>query len=137
MVSASPKKIRKLRFVLQEHFASHHHFDFRLEQNGVLKSWALPKGMPSRIGDKKLAVAVEDHPLRYINFTGIIPKGQYGAGKVLIADYGYYYLLKSSSNDHINFILEGGKFKGKYALIKLQKASWLITKVNLREAKAN
>jgi bifunctional non-homologous end joining protein LigD len=116
------------RFVIHNHYASHHHFDFRLEYYGTLRSWALPKFMPLYIGDKRLAVQVPNHPLDYINFTGIIPKGQYGAGKVLIADEGTYQLI-TWSDKKIEFILHGRKYKGMYALIPLaDKPNWLLVK---------
>ena len=122
--------IIKYRFVLQEHYASHHHFDFRLEKFGVLKSWALPKGMPKKVGEKRLAVMTENHPMSYINFKGVTPKGQYGAGTTYINDTGTYQQLKWSPEE-ISFILEGKKYKGKYALIKLPKAGkndWIMVR---------
>ena len=123
-------KPNNYRFVLHEHYASHHHFDLRLERYGVLKSWALPRGMPEKTTDKRLAVQVDNHPLSYINFKGITPKGQYGAGKTLIADNGTYQALKWTSNE-ISFLLNGKKYKGKYALIylpKIGKNDWIIVK---------
>jgi DNA ligase D-like protein (predicted 3'-phosphoesterase) len=118
------------RFVLHEHYASHHHFDFRLEKFGVLKSWALPKGMPQKVGERRLAVMTENHPLSYINFKGVTPKGQYGAGTTYITDNGTYQQLKWTPNE-ISFILKGKKYTGKYALIKLPKLGkndWIIVK---------
>lgn len=122
-------RINNYRFVLHEHYASRHHFDLRLEKFGVLKSWALPKGMPEKT-EKRLAVQVDNHPLSYINFKGITPKGQYGAGKTLIADHGTYQALKWTP-DEISFILNGKIYKGKYVLIrlpKLGKNDWIIIK---------
>jgi len=107
----------KSRFVVQEHWASHHHFDFRLEMEGVLKSWAVPKGLPEKKGIKRLAIQVEDHPLDYINFRGRIPQGLYGAGKVKIYDKGRYELIEKRK-DRISFKLKGKKIKGEYHLIK-------------------
>lgn len=116
------------RFILHEHFASHHHFDFRLEQDGVLKSWALPKGLPEKSGERRLAIMVEDHPPDYIDFQGTIPEGQYGAGEVTIKDTGTYDLL-IWRDDRIEVLLYGQVFFGKYVLIRFKKAGekeWLV-----------
>ena len=122
-------KVGENRFVVQEHWASHHHFDFRLEMEGVLKSWAVPKGLPGKKRIKRLAIQVEDHPVDYINFEGKIPKGLYGAGKVKIYDKGKYQLI-GETKDRISFILKGKKLKGDYHLIKtkLGKTQWLLIK---------
>jgi DNA ligase D-like protein (predicted 3'-phosphoesterase) len=117
------------RFVLHEHYASHHHFDFRLERNGVLKSWALPKGLPKRYGERHLAVQVNNHPMSYINFKGRIPEGAYGAGTVSIADNGCYQTIEWS-NQKIVILLQGKNYKGEYILIPLgNKNQWIIMRV--------
>lgn len=118
------------RFVVQKHQASHLHYDFRLELDGVLKSWAVPKGPPEKAGEKRLAVAVEDHPVDYINFEGTIPEGEYGAGTVEIWDRGNFKLLKRESQ-LIDFELAGKKLHGNYALIqppKFEAKNWLLIK---------
>ena len=121
----------KGRFVIHEHYASHHHFDFRLEMDGVLKSWAIPKHPPVEPGEKKLAILVEDHPLEYIDFEGDIPQGEYGAGQVLIWDKGSYTLSEKDENK-ISFSLEGRKLKGNYTLFRLKRGQkgneWLLLK---------
>ncbi len=128
------KKIpeKKKIFVIQEHHASHLHWDLRLEMNGVLKSWAIPKRPPKTKGLKRLAMHVEDHPLQYAPFHGTIPKGNYGAGKVMIWDRGKYQLIEKNSKKII-FELYGKKLKGKYALIKTnyggKKNGWLFFKI--------
>jgi len=124
------------RFVVQKHDASHLHYDFRLElpdkiDKGeiVLKSWAVPKGVPEKSGIKHLAVAVEDHPVEYINFKGTIPKGQYGAGTVEIWDKGKFELLEHTPKS-LKFKLKGKKLKGIYVLAQFtnQKRNWLVFK---------
>jgi len=121
------------RFVVQEHHARNLHYDFRLEMEGVLKSWAIPKTPPKSTSVKRLAMATEDHPIEYINFKGEIPKGQYGAGTVKIWDRGKYSLLEKKGNEII-VDLKGKKLKGKYALIKPKgsrfgKKAWLFFKM--------
>ena len=116
------------RFVIHKHKATHLHFDFRLEMEGVLKSWAVPKGVTEEVGTKRLAVAVEDHPLDYIDFEGIIPEGQYGAGTVEIWDNGEYE-LESMEREKVVFRLEGRKLKGRYVLIHTNGKNWLIFKL--------
>jgi DNA ligase D-like protein (predicted 3'-phosphoesterase) len=115
------------RFVIQEHHASHLHWDFRLELDGVLKSWAIPKGVPEEPGIKRLAVPVEDHQLDYIDFEGEIPEGHYGAGQVIIWDSGDYTLMERSPNKLI-FTLQGKRLSGDYVLTKMRDGQWLIFK---------
>jgi DNA ligase D-like protein (predicted 3'-phosphoesterase) len=116
------------RFVVQEHNASHLHWDFRLELDSVLKSWAVPKEPPVEPGVKRLAVQVEDHDVSYITFEGVIPEGSYGAGTVKIWDSGTFE-LGSRSDEKIVFVLRGKKMKGKYVLLKFAKTgekNWLL-----------
>jgi len=119
---------KRIRFVIQKHQASHLHYDFRLELDGVLKSWAVPKGLPAEAGIKRLAVQVEDHPLDYIDFSGVIPEGNYGAGKVEIWDKGSFKIL-NRTKDKLVFILEGRKIKGSYSLFHTQGKNWIILKM--------
>jgi len=114
-------------FVIQKHQARSLHYDFRLEMDGVLKSWAVPKEPSIEIGVKRLAVQVEDHDLDYAYFEGEIPEGEYGAGKVEVWDKGTYELLSRKENKLI-FELYGEKLKGKYALVQFgkEKKNWLL-----------
>ncbi len=117
-------------FAVQEHDARRLHYDLRLEREGVLKSWAVPKGIPEKPGIKRLAVQTEDHPLEYGNFEGIIPKGQYGAGTVKIWERGSYE-VKIWEEDKIEFSLKGERLNGRYVLVRLkrgEKKNWLILK---------
>ncbi|MEM2921996.1 MAG: DNA polymerase ligase N-terminal domain-containing protein, partial [Candidatus Bathyarchaeia archaeon] len=108
---------KELVYVIQEHHATHLHWDLRLEQDGVLKSWAIPKEPPTAPGVRRLAVAVEDHPLEYANFTGVIPEGEYGAGEVKIWDRGTYVPISVKEEKWVVEI-RGERLKGEYALIK-------------------
>jgi bifunctional non-homologous end joining protein LigD len=116
-------------FVVQKHDARNLHYDFRLEFNGVLKSWAVPKGISTVVGEKRLAIPTEDHELEYADFEGIISKGEYGAGSVELWDKGTYEskegLSKSLEKGMAEFILNGKKLKGRYAMIRT-KMGWLI-----------
>ncbi len=116
------------RFVVQEHFARTHHFDFRLERGGVFKSWAVPKGLPETSGTKRLAVQVEDHDISFGNFEGTIPEGQYGAGEVRIWDEGTYEPMAWAEHS-ITFIFNGAKIHGVFNLVKFRRGSdrnWLL-----------
>ncbi len=142
------KKIQsQLHFVIHKHAASHLHYDLRLEMAGVLKSWAVPKGPSLNPLDKRLAIAVEDHPYDYKDFEGVIPKGNYGAGQVIIWDEGFYepsvalaakedsnsYFLKALAKGHLKFILHGTKLQGEFHLIKLSNRgenAWLFFKAD-------
>jgi len=116
------------RFVIQKHYATHLHYDFRLEMDKVLKSWAVPKEPPSEPSVKRLAVQVEDHDLGYIDFEGVIPDGMYGAGKVEIWDKGTY-TLKTRNKDKLEFTLHGKKLSGEYTLIRFKgDKNWLLLK---------
>ena len=126
-IHKSFREAEKLRFVVHRHQATHLHYDFRLEMDGVLKSWAVPKGPPVEAGIKRLAVMVEDHPLDYIDFSGEIPEGLYGAGTVDIWDQGEYQLHERKT-DRLSFTLKGTKLQGPYALIHTDSANWLLIK---------
>ncbi|MEM2995592.1 MAG: DNA polymerase ligase N-terminal domain-containing protein [Candidatus Bathyarchaeia archaeon] len=115
-------------YVIQKHAATHLHYDLRLEIDGVLKSWAIPKEPPTAAGVRRLAVQVEDHPVEYASFEGEIPEGMYGAGKVEIWDKGTYRLIERKENKLIVEI-KGSKLKGVYALIRFKgDKNWLFFK---------
>jgi bifunctional non-homologous end joining protein LigD len=145
-----PKGSRKSKvalpvFCVQKHAASHLHYDFRLEHKGVLLSWAIPKGPSLNPADKRLAIRVEDHPYDYRDFEGEIPKGNYGAGTVMIWDEGSFHLKDATekkaiakaieeglTKGHLDLVLEGNKLKGAFSLIKMSGDSsqdqWLLIK---------
>ena len=131
------------RFVIQKHDASTLHYDFRLEVDGVMKSWAVPKGPSTDPREKRLAVPTEDHPLDYQDFEGVIPEGQYGAGTVLVWDAGTYRNLseragkaipmgEALASGHAKFWLDGEKLRGGWALTRIRKSkneAWLLVKM--------
>jgi DNA ligase D-like protein (predicted 3'-phosphoesterase) len=133
---------RKPRFVVQEHHARALHWDFRLEVGGVLASWAVPKGPSLDPADKRMAIRTEDHPLAYANFEGVIPEGEYGAGRVIVWDRGTYRNLterdgeevpmdKALDRGHASFSLDGAKLAGAFALTRIAKGKrerWLLVK---------
>lgn len=136
------KSSASLHFGVQKHAATHLHYDFRLELDGVLVSWAVPKGPSMNPNDKRLAIKVEDHPLDYRLFEGVIPEGSYGAGTVELWDEGTYtvdkdeniskYMRDGLKKGHVEFELHGKKLKGKFALIHLKNTEkdnqWLLIK---------
>lgn len=128
---ASPEGTRL--YAIQEHHASRLHYDLRLEEEGVLKSWAVPKTPPDKEGIRRLAVQTEDHPLGYEMFEGVIPEGEYGAGRVKIWDSGTYDVLESGEGKKI-LRIDGRRLRGRFALIKLkpkdrEDANWLFFKL--------
>lgn len=125
------KKNKGALFVVQKHAASRLHYDFRLEQDGVLKSWAIPKGPSMNPADKRLAIQVEDHPYDYKDFEGIIPKG-YGAGAVIVWDQGTY--TADASEKALHLVLKGKKLKGAFSLVHLRDKQWLLIKKDDRYA---
>jgi len=146
---------KALRFCVQKHRASHLHYDFRLELDGVLKSWAVPKGPSLNPHDKRLAMMVEDHPISYMTFEGTIPEGEYGAGKVIVWDMGVYssaqtpdaassrkFLKSGLYRGEIKIVLMGKKLKGGFALVKIKNSrdkkdnAWLLIKEKDKYAKA-
>src|SRR5437867_10951730 len=135
---------QRLQYVIHKHDATRLHYDFRLELDGALKSWAVPKGPSLDPEERRLAVMVEDHPLDYRTFEGVIPKGNYGAGTVMVWDEGVYHARQTSDpqeserilkeglqKGHITIIVAGKKLKGEFAIVKLKKSEdndWLFLK---------
>lgn len=121
------------RFVIQKHDAQNLHYDLRLEMEGVLKSWALPKGVPDDRGEKNLAIGTEDHSIDYIDFEGKIPEGEYGAGTVEIWDKGKYE-LKKKEDDELKFKLEGEKIDGEFVIVPFKSSgdedNYLLIKIS-------
>lgn len=124
------------KFVVQEHHATRLHWDFRLELDGVLKSWAVPKEPPLKAGVRRLAVEVEDHPPNYVDFEGEIPQGEYGAGTVAVWDRGSYE-LSSRTESKIGFVLAGDKMRGEYVLLRTgfqgNPRNWLLFQTKQRK----
>ncbi|MGH2736437.1 MAG: DNA polymerase ligase N-terminal domain-containing protein [Actinomycetota bacterium] len=140
--AARRRRSKKLRFVVQKHDATSLHYDFRLEADGVLKSWAVPKGPSVDPRDKRMAMPTEDHPLDYLDFEGVIPKGNYGAGPVIVWDIGTYEnrtekdgqevpVAEAIDAGHVSFWLDGSKLRGGFALTRTGKGDrprWLLVK---------
>lgn len=137
-------------FVIQKHKATTLHYDFRLEVDGALKSWAVPKGPSTDPREKRLAIMTEDHSMEYADFEGVIPQGEYGAGTVIVWDKGTYRNLKKDNGKsismaealkqgHATFSLYGKKLKGGYSLTRFRKGNekqWLLVKIDDEEADA-
>ncbi len=117
-------------FVVHRHHASHLHYDLRLEQDGVLKSWAVPRGLPPAPGVKRLAVQTEDHPMEYLKFDGKIPKGQYGGGDMWIYAFGKYQITKEKK-DGFYFRLNSKEVTGEYRIYKIKEKEWLLERVDI------
>ena len=128
-------------FVVQKHRATQLHYDFRLEADGVLKSWAVPKGPSLDPTVKRMAVHVEDHPVDYANFEGVIPEGEYGGGTVMVWDYGIYgpentnSIAKALAKGELKFALLGKKLKGSFVLVRTRDRQWLLIKHRDKYAK--
>src|SRR5437867_10681831 len=143
-------RAKRRRFVVHKHDASSLHYDFRLEAGGVLKSWAVPKGPSTNPKDKRLAMPTEDHPLDYLDFEGVIPEGEYGAGPVIVWDACHYRnqteqdgrevpVERAVDAGHVSFWLDGEKLSGGYALTRIGRGDrprWLLVKENDERADA-
>src|SRR5215472_14198064 len=131
---AGRRRSTDLAFVIQKHAASHLHYDFRLEIDGTLKSWAVPKRPPYKQSEKRLAMPTEDHPLEYLDFEGVIPKGQHGGGTVMVWDIGTYQLMEGNyDSGYLHFYLSGRKLKGEWLLYQGQQGGnrlmWFLDKI--------
>src|SRR5262245_7212014 len=139
------KKKRGNSFVIQKHHASRLHYDFRLEMEGVLRSWAIPKGPSFNPSEKRLAMLTEDHPIDYGDFEGVIPAGNYGAGKVIIWDHGTYEMVdpetaeKGWKKGKFHIILKGKKLKGEWVLVRgsREPRQWIFFKIRDPHASAD
>src|SRR5439155_12164154 len=122
----APRRSRqgsRRRFVVQKHAASHLHYDFRLEMHDVLKSWAVPKGMPLKEAETRTAFQTEDHPIEYLQFEGIIPQGEYGGGTVMVWDIGTYEIVDGNYwKGRLSIFLKGKKLKGEWSLQRIESA---------------
>jgi bifunctional non-homologous end joining protein LigD len=118
------------RFVIHRHHATRLHYDLRLEERGVLKSWAVPKGLPPRPGINRLAVQTEDHPIEYLDFEGEIPKDEYGGGTMWVFDLGTYEHLKAPSERRLEFRLHGEGFHGEHRLFRKEGKDWLLQRID-------
>src|SRR6056297_3789145 len=143
--SSGRSSSKKPQFVIQKHDSSTLHYDFRIEADGVLKSWAVPKGPSTDPSEKRLAIPTEDHPLEYADFEGVIPQDEYGAGAVIVWDEGRYRNLKEGEGEddapsvadqleegHATVWLEGRKIRGGYALQRMESGDeerWLLVKI--------
>ncbi|WDT72736.1 MAG: hypothetical protein MPW17_07840 [Candidatus Manganitrophus sp.] len=131
--TATPLPSQENRFSIQEHHARRLHYDLRLEMEGVLKSWAIPKGLPVSEEERRLAVRTEDHPLDYLDFEGVIPEGNYGAGKVFLWEIGTYHVVSGDlEKGKMTFVVSGRRHHGRYTLVRTdrkgEKEAWLIMK---------
>jgi bifunctional non-homologous end joining protein LigD len=130
MEADPPEASNRPRFVVQKHTARTLHYDFRLEKDGVFKSWAVPKGLPEKAGKRHLALQVEDHTLAFGGFEGTIPDGEYGAGQIEIWDKGGYDIA-DWGDDNISFTLHGARCRGRFRLIRFPRGgvrAWLLLK---------
>ena len=143
--TALKKQTKKNIFVIQKHFSKRKHFDFRIQIKNVLKSWAVPKGVPKKSSEKRLAILTENHPLGYAKFEGTIPQGEYGAGKVIIYDSGTFENIKKDKKGkivpiekcfkmgQIEILLQGKKLNASFALVKFRDdKTWLLIKMKKR-----